>query len=155
MCLSITVLYALLVSSYFLPMAGENAPGPRLLVPMLPFACLARAFVVDAARRWLRGLFAALLASGMVLSFLFVASGVREYHTYRTYPIGDLYWPLLSTGKTPGINGKTPPNLAHLLLHLEQGISIYVLLIPLLVWTGYLVAVLVRQSTEAIEHSST
>ncbi|MGZ6307272.1 MAG: hypothetical protein ACXWP6_12460 [Ktedonobacterales bacterium] len=143
-CLTITILYALLVSSYFLPMAGENLPGPRLLVPMLPFACLSLAWVVDDARRWFRGIFAALLAFGLVLSFLYVALGVREYHTYLTYPIADLYWPLLSTGSVRLANGHTPPNLAHLLLHLDQGISIYVLLIPLLVWTGYLVSALLR-----------
>ncbi|MGZ3638748.1 MAG: hypothetical protein ACXVCX_13030 [Ktedonobacterales bacterium] len=143
-CLTITILYVLLVSSYFLPMAGENLPGPRLLVPMLPFACLSLAWVVDDARRWFRGIFAALLAFGLVLSFLYVALGVREYHTYLTYPIADLYWPLLSTGSVRLANGHTPPNLAHLLLHLDQGISIYVLLIPLLVWTGYLVSALLR-----------
>ncbi|HEU5369480.1 MAG TPA: hypothetical protein VFU69_13495, partial [Ktedonobacterales bacterium] len=37
--LAVVVLYPLAISSYFLPMAGENLPGPRLLVPMLPFAC--------------------------------------------------------------------------------------------------------------------
>lgn len=145
-CLSVTVLYSLLVSSYFLPMAGENLPGPRLLVPMLPFTCLALVFVVDDGRRWLRGVFATLLVVGIVLSFLYVASGVREYHTYLTYPIVDLYWPIFSTGKVPYTNGRTPPNLARLVLHMEQGVSIYVLLVPLLVWTSYLVSALVRQT---------
>ena len=156
-CLAITVLYVLLVSSYFLPMAGENLPGPRLLVPMLPFACLALAWVVDDTRRWLRGVFATLLAVGIVLSYLYVASGVREYHTYLTYPIVDLYWPIFSTGTVPHANGRTPPNLARLLLHLEQGISIYVLVVPLLVWTGYLVSSLVRRTcrTDTSEHVST
>src|SRR6185312_17499170 len=31
--LAVTVLYPLAISAYFLPMAGENLPGPRLLVP--------------------------------------------------------------------------------------------------------------------------
>ena len=48
--LAVTILYRL-ISSYFLPMAGENLPGPRLLVPMLPFACLALAWVADRSAR--------------------------------------------------------------------------------------------------------
>src|SRR5262249_40132434 len=51
---AVVALYPLAISSYFLPMAGENLPGPRLLVPLLPFACLALAWVVDHPRRWLR-----------------------------------------------------------------------------------------------------
>lgn len=143
-CLAITILYALLVSSYFLPMAGENLPGPRLLVPMLPFACLSLAWVVDDARRSVKTIFAVLLAVGLVLSYLYVALGVREYHTYLTYPITDLYWPLLATGSVRLLNGHTPPNLAHLFLHMEQGVSIYVVLIPLLAWIAYLVRALLR-----------
>lgn len=154
-CLAITILYALLVSSYFLPMAGENLPGPRLLVPMLPFACLSLAWVVDDAHRSVKMAFAALLAFGLILSFLYVATGVREYHTYLTYPVTDLYWPLLSTGSVRLLNGHTPPNLAHLLLHLEQGVSIYILLISTLIWTIYLVRVLLRRPANTVTDRDT
>lgn len=138
-CLAVTILYPLLISSYFLPMAGENLPGPRLLVPMLPFACLALAWVVDDPRRWLRALCAALLAFGVMLAFLWVALGVREYHTYPTYPVADLFIPILTTGVVPPLNGLTPPNLGALALHLPQLASIYAALIPLLAWLAYVV----------------
>jgi len=133
LCVAACVVYPSLVASYFLPMAGENLPGPRLLVPVLPFACLALAWVVDDARRWVRALFAALTCFGVLVSFLYIATGVREYHTYATYPLTDLYWPVLSTGYVPHTNGDTPPNLGSLFLHLPQGVSIYVPLIALVV----------------------
>lgn len=132
-CLGVCVLYPSLVASYFLPMAGENLPGPRLLVPALPFACLALGWVADDARRWVRALLAAGAAFGILLSYVWVLSGVREYHTYQTYPFTDLYWPILSTGYVPSLNGKTPPNFGVLWLHLTQQASIYLPLVPLLV----------------------
>ncbi|HEY7974424.1 MAG TPA: hypothetical protein VID72_03720, partial [Ktedonobacterales bacterium] len=52
--IAVSIAYPLMVSSYFLPMAGENLPGPRLLLPALPFACLGIAWVVGDPRRWLR-----------------------------------------------------------------------------------------------------
>ena len=85
--LAVILLYPLAISSYFLPMAGENLPGPRLLVPMLPFACLALAWVVDHPRRWLRVTLAVSLIFGVAMSFLFVALGVRIYHTYVRVPL--------------------------------------------------------------------
>src|SRR5262249_5650575 len=142
-CLAVVVAYPLLISSYFLPMAGENQPGPRLLVPMLPFACLALAWMVDDARRWLRAAFAALLAFSMALSFLWVALGGREYHTYQTYPVRALFLSLLRTGRVPSDNhGETPGNLAAL-LHTPQVVSVYLGLVPLALWVSYLVYLLV------------
>lgn len=138
-CLAICVLYPLLISSYFLPMAGENQPGPRLLVPMLPFACIPLAWVVDDMRRWIRRSFEALLCVSVALSFLWVALGSREYHTYTTYPVTGLFLPLLATGHVPsGNQGDTPPNLAHLVLHIPQIASVYLALIPIAVWMVYL-----------------
>src|SRR5262249_30561445 len=138
-CLAVTLAYPLLISSYYLPMAGENQPGPRLLVPMLPFACLALAWVVDDARRWLRAAFAALLAFSIALSFLWVALGGREYHTYRTYPARALFLPLLRTGLVATDNhGETPGNVSAL-LHAPQVASVYLGLLPLALCAGYLV----------------
>jgi len=135
-CAAIAAIYPLLISSYYLPMAGENLPGPRLLVPTLPFTCLALAWVVDEPRRWLRAGFAVLLGLGFLISPLFVLLGVREYHTYLTYPIGELFLPVLGTGHVPDANGATPPNLGTLLLQVPPVVSIWLFLIPFAVWCG-------------------
>jgi 4-amino-4-deoxy-L-arabinose transferase-like glycosyltransferase len=133
-CLAVVVIYASLIASYFLPMAGENNPGPRLLTPMLPFACLSLVWVADDARRWVRAGFGVLMAFGVLLAFLWTALGTREFHTYVTYPINDLFLPLLRTGYAPKTNGDTPPNLASLFLHVPQRLSLYPLLVLLAVW---------------------
>jgi hypothetical protein len=139
-CLVVSVVYPLAISSYYLPMAGENLPGPRLLVPMLPFACLALAWAVDSKNDIVRSVFAGLLAMGVLLSVLYVVTGVREYHTMLTYPITNLYLPVLSTGYIPrGLgNGPTPENLTTYYLGLSQSVSMYVVLAPLAVWTIYI-----------------
>jgi hypothetical protein len=133
-CFAITILYPLAIASYFLPMAGENLPGPRLLVPMLPFACLALIWVLDDERRWLRRLFAAALVYAVTLSFIFVVLGVRVDHTYGAFPILDLYLPALRTGTVPGGNGPTPPNLGQLWLHAPHRLSIWIPAMALTVW---------------------
>ncbi|MEO7001694.1 MAG: hypothetical protein ABI068_07760 [Ktedonobacterales bacterium] len=144
LCLTICVIYPLAVASYFLPMAGENLPGPRLLIPMLPYACLTLAWVVDDVRRWLRTFFAAALCFGVLLSYIYVLSGVRMFHTYGPYPVTDLYWPLLTTGYVPSINGATPPNLATLWFMAPQWLSVYIVLIPLLIWLYFAVRAVMR-----------
>lgn len=143
LCLAVVVVYTSLVASYFLPMAGENLPGPRLLAPMLPFACLALVWVVDDARRWLRTVFAALAAFGLVVSFWWVALGVREYHAYPTYPVVDLFWHVLITGESPHENGATPPNLGTEWLHLPHAVSFWLAFVPLLLWTAWAVRAIV------------
>ncbi len=141
---AICIVYPLAISGYFIPMAGENLPGPRLLVPMLAFACLPLAWVVDDARRWVRILFAAMLSFAVAISFLFVASGVRMLKSYSPFPFTDLYWPLLSTGKVPTMNGATPPNLGMLWLGLPHWFSLYLIMAPLAIWTFFAVRALVR-----------
>lgn len=133
--LAVVALYPLAISSYFLPMAGENLPGPRLLVPMLPFACLALVWVVDHPRRWLRIGLAVSLAFGVAMSFLFVALGVRIYHTYVAFPLTDLYWPLISSGAVPARNGATPQSLFTLIPGFPRNLAFWFLPIFLTVWT--------------------
>lgn len=145
-CLAITVLYPTIIAGYYLPMAGENLPGPRLLTPMLPFACLALGWVLDDARRVVRGVFAALLAFASVLTILYVASGVREDHTRLTYPWSGLYWPILRSGRVPALDGPTPPTLATQLLHAPTVVSLYVFVLPLLVALGWGVWSLLRRA---------
>jgi hypothetical protein len=132
--LAVTALYPLAISAYFLPMAGENLPGPRLLVPMLPFTCLALAWVVDYPRRWLRLALAVTLAYAVALSFLFVALGVRIYHAFLPFPLTDLYWPLISTGTVPARNGPTPQSVLNL-IGLPSQVTFWFLPIVLAIWT--------------------
>lgn len=134
-CVAVVVIYATLIASYFLPMAGENNPGPRLLTPMLPFACLSLAWVADDVRRLVRAGFGVLMAFSVLLAFLWTALGTREFHTYPTYPVSELFVPLLQTGRVPAANGDTPPNMATLFLGVPPYVSIYILLVPLAVWT--------------------
>ena len=149
LCLAVCILYPLAVASYFLPMAGENLPGPRLLIPMLPFACLTLAWVVDDRRRVVRAFFAAALCFAVVLSYIYVVAGVRMIAPYSPYPVADLYWPLLTTGYVPRVNGATPPNLANLWFMVPQGVSVYILLIPLGAWLYYAVRALLRGAPAA------
>jgi hypothetical protein len=133
--LAVIALYPLAISSYFLPMAGENLPGPRLLVPMLPFACLALIWVVDHPRRWLRIALAASLVYGVAMSYLFVALGVRIYHTYTAFPLTELYWPLISSGAVPARNGSTPQSLFSLALGIPRNVAFWFLPVLLAIWT--------------------
>lgn len=144
LCIAISIAYPLLISSYFLPMAGENLPGPRLLVPMLPFTCLALAWVVDEPRRWLRAGFATLLAFAFAITALYVVVGVHEYHTYLTYPFVDLFLPTLGTGEVPALNAPTPQSLGTEMLQLPWLASQRVFLVPFVAWCGYMVYRLVR-----------
>ncbi|HEX6542547.1 MAG TPA: hypothetical protein VF040_12385 [Ktedonobacterales bacterium] len=132
--LAVSLLYPLAISSYFLPMAGENLPGPRLLVPMLPFACLALIWVVDHPRRWLRIALGVSLIYGVAMSYLFVALGVRVYHTYVAFPLTELYWPLIRSGLVPQKNGVTPDSLLHM-LRIPRRAALWFLPMFLTVWT--------------------
>jgi len=144
-CLAVSVVYPVVISSYYLPMAGENLPGPRLLVPMLPFAFLALVWAVDERNDVVRGIFAGLLALGVLLSALYVVTGVREYHTMLTYPVSELYLPVLSTGYIPNSkgNGPTPLNLASYYVGVSQTVSLYLLLMILAIWTIYICMALI------------
>jgi len=132
--IAVSVIYPLMVSAYFLPMAGENLPGPRLLTPMLAFACLGLIWVVDDPRVWLRRFLVVALGFSLVISYLYVVVGVRIYHNYGAYPVTDLYWPTLSTGVVPARNGPPVPNLGTLWLHIPPTWSVALAAIPLALW---------------------
>jgi hypothetical protein len=112
---------------------------------MLPFLCLALAWAVDDKNVAVRSVFAVLLAIGVLLSYLYVVLGVREYHLVLTYPIANLYLPVLSSGYVPHAPGfgPTPQNLASYYLGVAQQASIYIVLIPLAVWTIYICIALI------------
>ena len=133
-CIAVSVIYPLIVSSYFLPMAGENLPGPRLLTPALAFACMGLLWVVDDPRVWLRRLLVAMLGFSLVITYLYVLAGVRIYHNYGAYPVTDLYWAIIRTGHVPARNGPDVPNLGTLWLHLAPTWSIWLAAIPLALW---------------------
>jgi hypothetical protein len=101
---------------------------------MLPFTCLALAWVVDYPRRWLRLALAVTLAYAVALSFLFVALGVRIYHAFLPFPLTDLYWPLISTGTVPARNGPTPQSVLNL-IGLPSQVTFWFLPIVLAIWT--------------------
>jgi hypothetical protein len=145
-CLATSIIYPLLIASYYLPMGGPNLPGPRLLVPMLPFSCLALAWALDVKSALVRGVFALLLALGVLLSYLYVVLGVYEYHTILTYPIANLYVPVLQNGSVPIRLGHipTPHNVATLYFNMAQPGSLYIVLVPLAAWTVYLAISLIR-----------
>ncbi|HEX8996451.1 MAG TPA: hypothetical protein VF812_10505 [Ktedonobacterales bacterium] len=132
--IAVSVAYPLIVSSYFLPMAGDSVPGPRLLVPMLPFACMGLAWLVDDARLWVRGALTLTLGVSLLVTFLYIITGVRIFHAYGAYPIFSLYLPTLRSGIVPPLNGATPSNLGARLLHLPQWLSIYVVGLALAAW---------------------
>jgi hypothetical protein len=134
LCGAISLIYLLWNASYFLPMGGYAVPGPRFLVPMLPFACLPLAFCAD----HLRWLFTPLFAFAVIISFLYVAGDVRIIPDYGAYPFTNLWLPLLATGQVDPHNGPTPLNLGHDLLGLPPSLGLYPLLLPLLVWLVWL-----------------
>lgn len=132
--IAVSVIYPLLVSSYFLPMAGENLPGPRLLLPALPFACMGLAWVIDDSRKWLRSALMAMVGFALVITFLYVVVGVRIFHNYGAYPVTDLYIPTLTSARVPVRDGPTPQNIGELWLHLPPVLSLYVVALAMGVW---------------------
>lgn len=134
LCGATSLVYLLWNASYFLPMGGYSVPGPRFLVPMLPFACLPLAFCADR----LRWLFTPLFAFSVIISFLYVAGGVHILPDYGMYPFTTLWLPLLATGQVDPHNGPTPLNLGHNLLGLPPTLGLYPVLLPLFAWLAWL-----------------
>lgn len=146
LAIAVSVIYPLMVSAYFLPMAGENLPGPRLLTPALAFACLGLIWVVDDPRVWLRRALVTALGFSLVISFLYVVVGVRVSHVYGAYPVSDLYWPTISTGIVAHRNGPPVTNLGSLWLHLPSTWSLALAAIPLALWFYAAARAILRQT---------
>lgn len=155
--IAVSVIYPLMISSYFLPMAGENLPGPRLLTPALAFACLGLIWVVDDSRVWLRRALVVMLGFSLVISYLYEVTGVRIYHNYGAYPVTDLFWPSLSTGVVPVRDGPTPSTLGAAWLHLPMTWSLLLGAIPIALWFYAAARALLRRdpAMEAASDSAT
>jgi len=69
---------------------------------------------------------------------------VRMLSTYGAFPLTDLYWPILSTGKVPARNGATPPSLTSLWFGAPHWLSLYLILAPLAIWTYFAVRAVLR-----------
>ena len=152
--IAVSIIYPLIVSSYFLPMAGENLPGPRLLTPALAFACMGLIWVVDDTRVWLRRALVVMLGFSLLISYLYELTGVRIYHNYGAYPVTDLYWPIISTGVVPVRDGPTPPNLGTMWLHLPPTWSIALAAIPIALWFYAAAKALLRRDTGRTEDAA-
>ena len=72
---------------------GGWTTGPRLLVPLLPFGCLAVAPALAGGRRWILALAGALMAVGAVEMLLFGGVGGRIPNDIAR-PLVDGVWPL-------------------------------------------------------------
>jgi hypothetical protein len=145
-----SAVYVLAVASYYLPLGGDYVPGPRLLVPVLPFLCIGLAWLVDDSRLWLRGLFAAGLGFSLLITFFYVVGGVRIAPGWSAYPVTEFFIPLLRHGHVPPIDGFTPENLGVRLLHLPQVVSTNLLGLILLLWFYTAAKALLRyRSTKA------
>ena len=151
--IAVSIIYPLAVSSYFLPMAGAYAPGPRLLTPVLPFACMGLAWLVDDARLWLRGLLTVTVGFALLMTFLYVVAGVRVAPIYGAYPFADLFLPILRTGIAPAPNGPTPVNLGEKLLRLPPALSIYVVALALAAWFYAAAKALIYQHVAPVQGS--
>ncbi|MCU0493942.1 MAG: hypothetical protein MUD01_20320 [Chloroflexaceae bacterium] len=83
LCLTIGVLFILWNSAYYLPLGG-GTPGPRFLIPSLPFLMLPLAFVVTLARPWAWPVRAALLLTGTwSIAIGFLISSVNPMVPYN------------------------------------------------------------------------
>jgi hypothetical protein len=143
--IAVSISYPLAVSSYFLPMGGSYVPGPRLVVPVLPFLCMGLIWLVDDSRLWLRGALTATIGFSLLITFFYVLAGVRIAPTYGAYPVIHLFIPLLKTGQVPPVNGATPENLGVLLFHLPHVVSVNIVGLVLLAWFYTAAKALLRQ----------
>ncbi len=102
----------MLVNLSYPEWTGGWSTGPRLLVPLIPFAMIPVAALVAGRGRWVT--FAAIIAGGLAVAgglemFLFQGAGGRIPHEIRFYPLAqplrDAVWPLWVQGKSPYVEG--------------------------------------------------
>jgi hypothetical protein len=88
-----TCLAIFLVNLSYPEWTGGWSTGPRLLVPLLPFAMLPVAAFLTIGGRVTTGLALVLTLAGAVLMLLFLGVGARIPETISD-PIGEVVWPL-------------------------------------------------------------
>ncbi|MDX6447918.1 MAG: hypothetical protein QOD08_381 [Gaiellaceae bacterium] len=109
-CAAVTLLFALLSAGYFDPYGGES-PGPRFLVPALPFLALGLA---DAFARWPR-----LTALVTVYS---AAAMLLDAGLWGPNPDFQTVWSQLGAPRTVGLGLAVVPALAALTLALRPAL---------------------------------
>jgi hypothetical protein len=100
----LVVVAVLLVNLSYPEWTGGWSTGPRLLVPLLPFALLPVAALLAAETRLARVVCVtavALALAGGIVMLLFQGVGARVPH-YFAYPFRDAVWPLWSGQALPG-----------------------------------------------------
>ena len=98
------------------PWTGGWTTGPRLLVPLIPFALLPVAALLATPRRWVVALAFLLAVLGGVEMLLFV--GVARIPHFIAHPLRDAVWPLwtgalLPSWSTSGRFARNLVTLAH------------------------------------------
>ena len=84
---------------------GGWSTGPRLLVPLLPFALIPVAGLLGWAGRWATGSAIVLALAGVVLMLLFVAVGGKIRQDWKD-PLVEAVWPLWQGREVPGWIGE-------------------------------------------------
>ena len=102
----------MLVNLSYPEWTGGWSTGPRLLVPLIPFAMIPVAGLLAGRGRWATTF--AVLAAGLALAggvemFLFQGAGGRIPHEVRGYPLDHplryAVWPLWAGGESPYVEG--------------------------------------------------
>ncbi len=136
---------------------GGWSTGPRLLVPLLPFAMLAVAGLLANGHKWAVVLTTLLILSGSVLMLAFVAVGGRLPHEYVD-PFFQVVWPLWRGANVPGWKEPFARNLTRMIApgivqRLQPGWK-WLQIAPLIIAQGIAVVVMLRAIKPRPEESA-